>query len=84
MYFRISAETRVQHWKKLLKQLKEDIDFPYGKTNLYNLLKKLRFRYQRRGREGIVNERSDLITWRGSYLKRIKEVRENLLKNLVA
>ena len=62
--------------EKLLKQLKEDIDFPYGKTNLYNLLKKLGFRYQRRGREGIVNERSDLITWRGSYLKRIKEVRE--------
>ena len=29
---------------------------------------------KRRGREGIVNERSDLITWRGSYLKRIKEV----------
>ena len=29
--------------KKLLKQLKEDIDFPYGKTNLYNLLKKLGF-----------------------------------------
>ena len=34
------------------------------------------FWYQRRGREGIVNEGSDLITWRGSYLKRIKEVRE--------
>ena len=63
--------------EKLLKQLKEDIDFPYGKTNLYNLLKKLGFRYQRRGREGIVNERSDLTkTWRGSYLKRIKELRE--------
>ena len=61
---------------KLLKQLKEDIDFPYGKTNLYNLLKKLGFRYQRKGRDGIVNERSDLITWRGSHLKRIKEVRE--------
>ena len=45
--------------EKLPKQLKEDIDFPYGKTKLYNLLKKLGFRYQRRGREGIVNERSD-------------------------
>ena len=62
--------------EKLLKQLKEDIDFPYRKTNLYNLLKKLGFRYQRRGREGIVNERSDLIMWRGSYSKRKKEVRE--------
>ena len=40
------------------------------------MLKKLGFRYQRRGREGIVSERSDLITWRGSYLKRMKEVRE--------
>ena len=61
---------------KHLKQSKEDINFPYGKTNLHNLLKKLGFRYQRRGREGIVNERSDLITWRGSYLKHIKEFRE--------
>ena len=34
------------------------------------------FRYQRRGRDGIVNERSDLITWRRSCLKSIKEVRE--------
>ena len=67
-YFRNESPTL----EKLLKQLKEDIDFPYGKTNLYNLLKKLGFRYQRRGREGIVNERSDLIKWRGSYLKRIR------------
>ena len=62
--------------EKLPKQLKEDNDFPYGKTNLYNLLKKFGFLYERRGREGIVNERSDLMTWRGSHLKRIKEVRE--------
>ena len=85
--FDLSVIRRTVHWyfsrnespslKKLLKQLKEDINFPYGKTNLYNLLKKVGFRYQRRGREGIVNERSDLITWRWSYLKPIKEVREN-------
>ena len=74
------SESRRPTLEKLLKQLKEDIDFLYGKTNLYNLLKKLGFRYQRRGREGIVDERSDLITRRGSYLKRIKEVREKELQ----
>ena len=72
-YFRRNESPTLE---KLLKQLKQDIDFPYGKTNLYNLLKKLGFRCQRRGREGIVNEKSDLITWKRSYLKRIKEVRE--------
>ena len=57
--------------------IKEDIDFPYGKTNLYSLLKRLGCWYQRRGRKGIVNERSELITWSGSYLNHIKKVREN-------
>ena len=61
---------------KVSKKLKEEIDFPYGRTQLYNLLKTLGFKYKKRGREGIINERSDLIVWRESILRRIKEVRE--------
>ena len=36
----------------------------------------LGFKYKKRGRESILNERSDLIMWRESFLRRIREVRE--------
>lgn len=61
---------------KLLKKLKEDIDFPYGVTHLYKLLKFLGFQYKKKGRESILHERSDLVAWRESFLRRIKEIRE--------
>ena len=34
------------------------------------------FRYKRKGRESILHERSELIAWRESSLRRIKEIRE--------
>ena len=61
---------------KFLKKLKEEINFPYGRTHLFRLLKTLGFKYKKRGRESILNERSDLIMWRESFLRRIREVRE--------
>ena len=61
---------------KRLENLKEEINFPYGRTHLFRLLKTLGFKYKKRGRERIQNERSDLIMWRESFLRRIREVRE--------
>ena len=61
---------------KLLKKLKEEINFPYGRTHLFRLLKTLGFKYKKRGRESILNERSDLIMWREFFLRSIREVRE--------
>ena len=61
---------------KLSKKLKEEINFPYGRTHLFRLLKTLGFKYKKRGRESILNERSDLIMWRESFLRRIREIRE--------
>ena len=61
---------------KVFKKLKEEVDFPYGRTHSYNLLKTLGFKYKKRGREGIINKRSDLIVWRESFSRHIKEVRE--------
>ena len=52
---------------KLLKKLKEEISFPYGRTHLFRLLRTLGFKYKKRGRESILNERSDLIMWRESF-----------------
>ena len=47
---------------KVLKKLKEEINFLYGRTHLFRLLKTLGFKYKKRGRESILNERSDLFT----------------------
>ena len=46
--------------KKLQKQLKEEIAFPYSISTLGFVLKKLGFRFKRRQRESIIHERSDL------------------------
>ena len=52
--------------KKVLLQLKEKMNFPYGKTHLRRLLKKMGFGY----------ERPEIIAWRERYLRRIRKIRE--------
>ena len=52
---------------KLSQKLNEEINFPYGRTHLFRLLKTLRFKCKKRGGESILNERSDLIMWRESF-----------------
>ena len=62
---------------KLLKKLKEEINFPYSTPTLHLLLKKLGFRwYKVRRRDSIIREREDLVNWREAFLRRIKEIRE--------
>ena len=56
--------------------MKEEIAFPYSISTLGFVLKKLGFRFKRRQRESIIHERSDLIAWRESFLRRKKEIRE--------
>ena len=63
----------------LQKQLKEEIAFPYSISMLGFVLKKLGFHFKRQQRESIIHERSDLIAWRESFLRRIKEIREKSL-----
>ena len=62
--------------KKILLQLKEKMNFPYGKTNLRRLLKKMGFGYEKRGRQRIISERTEIIAWRERYLRRIRKIRE--------
>ena len=62
--------------KKILLQLKEKMNFPYGKTHLWRLLKKMGFGYEKRGRQRIISERSEIIAWRERYLRRIRKIRE--------
>ena len=60
--------------KKILLQLKEKMNFPYGKTHLWRLLKKMGFGYEKRGRQRIISERPEIIAWRERYLRRIRKI----------
>ena len=63
--------------KKILLQLEEKMNFPYGKTrHLWRLLKKMGFGYEKRGRQRIISERPEIIAWRERYLRRIRKIRE--------
>ena len=72
---------------KLLKTLKEEINFSYGRTHLFRLLKTLGFKYKKRDRESILNERSDLImlfkTYQRSQRKRASERNSLYRRNMV-
>ena len=52
------------------------MNFPYGKTHLWRLLKKMGFGYKKRGRQRIISERPEIIAWRERYLRRIRKIRE--------
>ena len=62
---------------KILKELKEKMDFPYGRSRLHKLLKKMGFCFKFRGKEKLIYERSDIIAWRERCLRAIKKFREN-------
>ena len=53
------------------------MDFPYGRSRLHKLLKKMGFSFKFRGKERLIYERSDIIAWRERYLRAIKKFREN-------
>ena len=53
------------------------MDFPYGRSRLHKLLKKMGFCFKFRGKERLIYERSDIIAWRERYLRAIKKFREN-------
>ena len=53
------------------------MNFPYSKTHLGRLLKKMGFGYEKRGRQRIISERPEIIAWRErQYLRRIRKIRE--------
>ena len=62
--------------KKILLRLKEKMNFPYGKTHLWLLLKKMGFGYEKRERQRIISERPEIIAWRERYLRRIRKIRD--------
>ena len=62
---------------KILKELEEKMDFPYGRSRLHKSLKKMGFSFKFRGKERLIYERSDITALRERYLWAIKKFREN-------
>ena len=52
------------------------MNFPYGKTHLWRLLKKMGYGYEKRERQRIISDRPEIIAWRERYLRRIRKIRE--------
>ena len=52
------------------------MNFPYRKTHLWRLLKKMGFGYDKRGRQRIISERPEIMARRERYLRRIRKIRE--------
>ena len=62
---------------KILDELKEKMDFPYGRSHLHKLLNIMGFSFKFRGKERLIYERSDIIVWRERYLRAVKKFPEN-------
>ena len=63
--------------KKIHAAVKSQLNFPYGRENLRQILIKIGFRYRKRGRERIFYERGDIVSWREKYLRRIRSKSES-------
>ena len=84
--FDLDAIRRIVHYfckanesptlKKIHAAVKSQLNFPYGRENLRQILIKIGFQYRKRGRERIFYERTDIVSWREKYLRRIKQIRE--------
>ena len=84
--FDLDAIRRIVHYfykanesptlKKIHPAVKSQLNFPYGRENLRQILIKIGFRYRKRDRERIFYERGDSVSWREKYLRRIKQIRE--------
>jgi len=62
---------------KIYKAMSDDNDLPtVSRSTIFNLLKELKFRYVKRGRNSALTERTELIVWRRNYLRSIRKFRK--------
>lgn len=63
---------------KILKTISDDGTLGIIKrTTLYKILKKIGFKFNKRGRNSLLLDRDDIYFWRRKYLRAIKLAREN-------
>lgn len=62
---------------KVLKAVNDDCDLPnFKRTTFHSLLKKIGFKYLKRGRNSSLVEKENIILWRRRYLRTIKGMRQ--------
>ncbi|XP_072400288.1 uncharacterized protein [Diabrotica undecimpunctata] len=61
---------------RVLQQVNDDPNLPdFKRTTFYKLLKKLQFKFEKRGRNSMLTDRDDLVIWRREFLRQIKDHR---------
>ncbi|KAL3278355.1 hypothetical protein HHI36_013685 [Cryptolaemus montrouzieri] len=62
---------------KILNEVNSDVDLPnFKRTTFRKILKKMDFRFQKRGRNGLLLEKEEIVLWRRDYLRQIKNYLE--------
>ncbi|CAK9810870.1 hypothetical protein ANTPLA_LOCUS6710 [Anthophora plagiata] len=63
--------------EKVLEAVHADPTLPnFKRTTFYKLLKSINFKFTRRGSDSFLNDREDIVVWRRSYLRQLKQFRE--------
>ena len=64
--------------ENIRKELRDSIDFTGSKTTLRRILKEMGFKWKKcELNRNILMERTDIVSWRVSYLHKIKKYRDN-------
>lgn len=62
---------------KILAAVNNDPELPILKrTTMYDVLKKMKFKFKKRGQNSMLLERDDLVHWRRDYLRKIRKYRQ--------
>lgn len=61
--------------RSLAVHLKKEASFPYSHVTLWKIIKKIGFKYRKRGNRLFVYQRSEVMFWRKDYLSKIKQFR---------
>jgi len=62
---------------KIYKVVSDDNHLPtVSRSTIFKLLKELKFRYVKKGRNSALTEKTELILWRRRYLRSIRSFRE--------
>ncbi|CAH0552461.1 unnamed protein product [Brassicogethes aeneus] len=62
----------IPNLSKIYQTVKDDNLPPISWTNLWRILRKLGFKYEKRGRNHLLVEKSKIVIWRKKYIDNIK------------
>jgi transposase len=62
---------------KLLVEAKQELEYPYGRTSLWRILREIGFKYTKRNSKTFIYERPEILVHRHRYLREIKSLRQS-------